>query len=55
MKSNLRKVKSKEAAAKGLNVLMFELLAKMRPETVSVLGLQYRVNADVMFVCNELV
>jgi superfamily I DNA and/or RNA helicase len=46
-------VKSAEAAANGLTTTLFEKLVKAYPETVTMLQVQYRMNAAIMEFSNQ--
>jgi DNA replication ATP-dependent helicase Dna2 len=48
-------VRSKQAAAEGLQRSLFALLADAHPQAVAMLRLQYRMNADIMAISNRFV
>ncbi len=48
-------VKSPEARTRGMGQSLFSTLSKEHPASVSMLEYQYRMNADVMLLCNSLV
>ena len=47
-------VLSEEAKAQGMDVSLFKRLSERHPEAVSRLAIQYRMNADILTVCNTL-
>ncbi|KAI9487574.1 MAG: DNA replication factor Dna2-domain-containing protein [Benjaminiella poitrasii] len=48
-------VRNKEAVDGGLNKSLFSILAEARPESISYLKYQYRMNRDIMDVSNLLI
>ncbi|CAE7420066.1 JHS1, partial [Symbiodinium microadriaticum] len=48
-------VQSREAAAKGMDVSLFKRLGEAHPEAVTTLTSQYRMNDQVMALCNTLI
>ena len=48
-------VVSPEAQAEGMDVSLFKRLVDAHPQAVSTLNLQYRMNEDIMLVCNTLI
>jgi superfamily I DNA and/or RNA helicase len=48
-------IKSAEATDLGMAISLFERLCKKHPSAVTYLDIQYRMNADIVTLCNELV
>ena len=48
-------IKSTEATDLGMAISLFERLCKKHPAAVTYLDIQYRMNADIVTLCNELV
>lgn len=48
-------VVSSEAQAEGMDISLFKRLVDAHPEAVSSLDMQYRMNEDIMLVCNTLI
>ena len=48
-------VRSQRARKDGLDVSLFSRLCEAHPEAVAELAMQYRMNADIMELSNELV
>lgn len=46
---------SNEAQAQGMNISLFTRLAEAHPSSVIILTAQYRMNQDIMTLCNEII
>jgi DNA replication ATP-dependent helicase Dna2 len=48
-------VLSPQAATEGMDVSQLKRLSESHPEAISCLSIQYRMNEDIMFLCNSIV